>query len=146
MKMISEVVSLVLASIVELYFLYTSWQVWGAILDFQNNKDRHVYIFGKIETLVEIETIKRGKSEIRTAYPVYVCYLEGGARRTTGLIRYPMEQLCKQMNDDRPLIYDRKTGRVWNELEIPIMKRKLTQKVVCVTLLLMVVVIAATLI
>lgn len=146
MKMISEIVSIVLALIVELYFLYTSWQVLRTIFDFQNNEERHVHVFGKVDSLAGIELIRKGKVELRTAYPVYECYIENSEKSTYGIIRYPVELLYEQMKNEIPLTYDRGTGKVWNELEIPILKRELRKRVIGVTLILAVVVIVSKLI
>lgn len=141
----SEIVSILLILIVEAYFVHASWQVLKKVIDFQKNINDHIKVSGKIETLTETGTVKKGRMKLHTAYPIYACHTEHGIKRTMGLIRYPTEQLEKNMNHEIPLVYDRKTGRIWNVLEIPILKRELIKKVLCMTLLLVAVMLAGKL-
>lgn len=102
-----------------IYIFILSWKLWKSIREFEQNARSHIPVVGKIESISEI---KRGDG-IETAYPVYACSLDDGQTiKNMGLIRYSTKTLV--IGTEINLVYDGKTGKLWNEAEIIKTKRR----------------------
>lgn len=100
---------------------------------FEKNSENHISVRGKIENIAEVEKMKLGREVIETAYPVYGCTIDGIKRMSDGIVRLPVKELS--VGKELSLVYDKRTGKVWNISEIAVMKKQILIKMILVIVL-----------
>ncbi len=105
------------------------------LLHFRKVKDRVIKVNGEIHSVYGEEVVGRKNKKENSFYPIYSCVIDGKEKMLNGLVRYlgnPKESIGIKVT----LLFDRKTGEIWCEKDLPLMKKQIFIRLIVMILLL----------
>lgn len=109
------------------------------LIRYQKAKNRVERIKGTITSCYGEETERK---DLKSLYPIYECEIDGEKKKLSGLVRYLGERrevVGKQVN----MFYDKETGELWSEEDLPLMKKQIIVRLITVLVLVALVIITS---
>ena len=132
----------VLVAVVIVYSAALTIKTGLPLIRFRKAKDRVVGVTGSVVSFYGEEVIKKGKAKVTTHYPVYQCEINGEQKTLFGLVR-KLGNGQSEVGNIAILLYDRETGELWCEKDLPLMLEQTKTRIMIMVAILIVAILAS---
>lgn len=140
--MILDFLTWVLTFAVAGYATMLTVKTGAPLLRYRKARDRVIKVDGLLSSFYGEEVTKRKKEIITSFYPIYDCVIEGKKISLNGVVRY-MGKGSEAVGQKTVLLYDKETGEVWCEKDLPLMKKQIKVRVITVLALLILMIVTS---
>ena len=105
------------------------------LLHYHKAKGRAEKIDGEISSFFGEECVGKKNKKVNSFYPTYSCSIDGKKKVLNGFVRY-IGKGEDNVGKKVILLYDSKTGELWCEQDLPLMKRQIVIRLLVTILLL----------